>query len=146
MTQRSAMTLDELKVYQMAMDLGEKVWADVMRWDHFAQNAIWRQLVKAADSIAANLSEGYGRFHYLENRHFSYCSRGSLFETKTWLTKTARRGLISSDAFAAYETDINQIGRLLNAYIKSIGESTQSLRVRESGPDYLSDSPSPNDY
>lgn len=129
------MTLDDLKVYQLAMELGERVWGDVSNWDHFAKDTVGKQLVKTADSVAANLSEGYGRYHYLENRHFSYYSRGSLFETKTWLTKAARRGLIPNEAFAAYENDINQIGRMLNAYIKSIGAASQ--QVRESGSDYL---------
>jgi four helix bundle protein len=141
------MTLDELKVYQMSMDLGERVWNDVIRWNRFSQDTVGRQLVKAADSIAANLSEGYGRYHYLENRHFSYYSRGSLYETRTWLTKAMRRGLISSEVFAAYENDINSIGRMLNAYIKSIGEGAP--KVRESGSDYLpsnDQSPMTNDY
>ena len=60
-------------------------------------------------------------------------------QLETWLTKAARRGLISTESCATYETDITQIGRMLNAYIKSIGENTQSLRVRESSPDYLPD-------
>jgi len=133
------MTLDELKVYQMAMDLGDRVWKDVMHWDHFQQNTIGRQLVRSADSIAANISEGYGRYHYRENRQFSYYSRGSLFETKTWLTKAVKRGLTTGEAFVVYENDINQIGRMLNAYIKSIGETPQA--VHECSPDYLPDSP-----
>jgi four helix bundle protein len=142
---RSPMTLDELKVYQLAMDLGERAWSEVVGWDRFAQDTVGRQLARAADSIAANLSEGYGRYHYRENRNFSYYSRGSLFETRTWLTKAAKRGLISQDSFAAYDTDINLIGRMLNAYIKSIGAETQPLRVRESVPEYPPESPLSND-
>jgi four helix bundle protein len=95
------MTLDELKIYQMSMGLGERVWTDVIRWNRFSRDIVGRQLVKASDSIAANLSEGYGRYHYLENRHFSYYSRGSLYETRTWLTKAMRRGLISSIDFSS---------------------------------------------
>jgi len=37
------------------------------------------------DSIAANLSEGFGRYHYKEKKNFSYYSIGSLYETKTWI-------------------------------------------------------------
>ena len=69
-----------------------------------------------------------------------------MFETKTWLTKASKRGLISPDAFAVYEANINLIGRMLNAYIKSIGDSDS---VRETPPDYLPDfapSPRTNDY
>lgn len=79
------MLLEELKVYQLSMDLGEKVWNIVQHWNWFAKDTVGKQLVKATDSIAANLSEGFGRYHYLEAKHFGYYSRGSLYETKTWL-------------------------------------------------------------
>lgn len=29
------MRLDEFKVYQMAMEIGEQVWAIVIKWDYF---------------------------------------------------------------------------------------------------------------
>jgi four helix bundle protein len=54
------MKLEELQVYQIAMDTGEKVWGIVNKWDYFSKDTIGKQLVKAADSMAANLSEGYG--------------------------------------------------------------------------------------
>ena len=54
-----------------------------------------KQLVRSADSVAANLSEGFGRFFYKENRRFCYFSRGSLYETFTWIEKAHNRGLIS---------------------------------------------------
>ena len=131
------MTLDELKVYQLAMGLGERVWQAVQPWDFFAKDTVGRQLVKAADSIAANLSEGFGRFHYRENRQFGYYSRGSLFETRTWLKKAANRNLISKTSHDTFDRDIAQIGRMLNAYIKSIGPDTGV--VKDPPADYSTD-------
>ena len=32
------MTLEELEVYRLAMDIGERVWAEVVRWDFFAND------------------------------------------------------------------------------------------------------------
>jgi four helix bundle protein len=52
------MELDELRVYQLAMDVGERVWEAVDGWSYFAKDTVGKQLVKAADSVAANLSEG----------------------------------------------------------------------------------------
>ena len=121
------MTLEELNVYQLAMDIGERVWAEVCPWDFFAKDTVGKQLVRAADSVAANLSEGFGRFHFKENKQYGYYSRGSLFETKTWLAKAMKRNLISQETFAAFECDLNQLGRMLNAYIKSIGTSATSV-------------------
>lgn len=103
------------------MKLAESVWKDVMRWDAFEKDTIGKQLIRSCDSIAANLSEGLGRYHYKETRNFSYYSRGSLFETRTWLTKSMNRGLISQENFDDYTSLLDQIGKMINGYIKSIG-------------------------
>ena len=56
--------------------------------------------MEAADSIAANISEGHGRYFFKENRNFCYYARGSLVETKTWLFKARTRNLIPEDEFS----------------------------------------------
>jgi four helix bundle protein len=114
--------LEELQTYQLAMEMADKIWDIVIKWDYFAKDAVGKQLVKAADSIAANLSEGYGRFYYKENKQFCYYSRGSLYETKTWLTKAHNRKLLTDDDFAAFQKNIDTIGIKLNNYINSIGK------------------------
>jgi len=117
------MKLDELNVYKMSMEMAERIWEIVLKWDYFQKDTMGKQLVRAADSIAANLSEGFGRYHYKENVNFSYYSRGSLFETKTWLTKAHNRKLIPDDSFESFITEIDDIGIKLNNYIKSIGKT-----------------------
>jgi four helix bundle protein len=118
------MKLEELQVYQLAMDLGESIWEIVIAWNYFEKDTIGKQLVRAADSVAANLSEGFGRFFYKENKQFCYYSRGSLYETKTWLTKAKNRKLITVDQFESFTKDIDLIGKKLNSYIKSIGKQS----------------------
>ena len=118
------MKLEELQVYNLSMDLAEKIWDIVIRWDYFQKDTIGKQLVRAADSIASNLSEGFGRYHYKESVNFSYYSRGSLYETKTWLTKATNRKLIQPDSFNTFMEEIDNIGIKLNNYIKSIGRTS----------------------
>lgn len=120
------MKLEDLQVYQLSMDIGEKVWEIVDKWNYFSKDIPIvigsKQLVRAVDSVAANLSEGFGRFHFKENKHFAYYARGSLYETKTWLTKAHNRKLINDEEFQLLQTDINSIGVKLNNYINSIGK------------------------
>jgi len=85
-------------------------------------DTLGKQFVRAADSVAANLSEGFGRFYYKENKQFCYYSRGSLYETLTWLTKAQNRGLIKEEDFHSMRKDIDTIGLKLNNYINSIGK------------------------
>ena len=115
------MKLEELKVYELSMELGERVWSIVEKWDYFAKGTIGKQLVRSVDSVAANLSEGFGRFHFKDSRNFNYYSRGSLYETKTWIKKAKNRSLIEEEDYSKFVEDINLIGKMLNSYIKSIG-------------------------
>jgi len=119
------MQLEELRVYSLSMEIAEDIWLIVREWDYFTKDTIGKQLVRAVDSIAANLSEGYGRYHYREKINFSYYSRGSLYETKTWLQKAYNRKLLTDDSYDLFTDLINDIGVRLNNYIKSTAKSTQ---------------------
>ena len=125
------MKLEELRVYQLSMNMAEEVWEIVIKWDYFAKDTIGKQLIKSADSVAANLSEGFGRFFYKEERQFCYYSRGSIFETKTWLTKASNRNLITIEEFEKFMKEINDIGVKLNNYINSIGNKNSELNKTE---------------
>lgn len=115
------MNLEELQVYNLSMEIAERVWNMVYKWNYFEKDTIGKQLIRAIDSVAANLSEGYGRFHYKENKNFCYYSRGSLYESKTWITKAFNRKLMTKEDFESLKNEINTIAVKLNNYIKSIG-------------------------
>ena len=74
--------LENLKVYQLAMEVGELVYNTTHTWDYFNKKSLGDQYLRAADSIALNIAEGYGRFHYKDNKNFCWYARGSLFETR----------------------------------------------------------------
>lgn len=124
-------TLEEFKVYNLALKLGERVWVLVVSWNHFEKETIGKQLVRACDSIAANLSEGLSRYHVNEIKNFSYYSRGSLFEVKTWLTKAHNRNLIDAGDFQGMMGELEIIGKMLNRYIATLKTSnlTESKRL-----------------
>lgn len=114
-------SLEKLKVYQNAMQIGEECWNLVEKWESFARQTLGNQLVRSADSIAANIAEGYGRYSFKENKLFCYYARGSLYETRTWIHKAHKRGLMSEEAFQSLIENIDSCGRMLNAYIRTIG-------------------------
>jgi four helix bundle protein len=119
-------SLEDFKTCHRAMELGEEVWSVVSSWNYFERDTVGKQLVRAVDSIAANLSEGLGRYHFKEIKNFSYYSRGSLFETTTWLTKAANRKLIEQSKFDQLISELEIIGKMINTYIKSIGDVDDS--------------------
>jgi len=115
--------LEDLEIYQLSMEIGEKIWTMVEGWDYLSKRTIGSQLIRAADSIAANISEGFGRYHYKEAKQFTYYARGSLFETKTWLTKANKRNFLKQSEFDQIINKINALGVKLNNYLKSIGRN-----------------------
>jgi four helix bundle protein len=114
--------LEDFKAHTLAMEIGEEVWDVVIKWGYFEKDTVGKQFVKAVDSIAANLSEGLGRYHYREAKNFAYYSRGSLFETRTWLQKSQTRKLITEEHSSSIDSRLNILGRMINTYINSIGD------------------------
>jgi len=117
----SAIRIEDLEVYQLSELFANEIWETVIAWDYFAKDTVGKQIVRAADSISANIAEGFGRFHYKENKNFCYFSRGSLIETKSWLIKSKTRKLIKEEQFDVLIAKLELIHIKLNTYIKYIG-------------------------
>ena len=66
--------LEDVIVYQRAMELGEKINEIVEKWEWFKLKTIGIQWVRSTDSIAANIAEGVGRYFYKEKLVFLYLS------------------------------------------------------------------------
>lgn len=120
------MGINNLSVYKRSMRLAEEIWAEVEDWPSFAQYAIGEQLVQSADSIAANISEGHGRYHFGENRQCCYYARGSLQDPLTGLQKAKSRDLISDEQFKRLSDELVEIRQMLNGFIHSIGKNQNS--------------------
>ena len=113
--------IEELEVYMLAEAFSNEIWDIIVDWNIFARDTLGKQVCRSADSISANIAEGYGRFHFKENKNFCYYSRGSILETKSFLRKMKHRNLISEDKFQALFEKLNIIHLKLNIYIKYIG-------------------------
>lgn len=114
--------LEELDIYKLSLEIAEEVYSIMSKWNFFDKDTLGKQLIRSIDSIGANISDGYGRYHFQENKHFCYFARGSLFESKTWLQKSYNRNLISLEVYDDLTKRIDLLHIKLNAYIKSIGK------------------------
>jgi len=117
------MKLNDLKIYNQAIGVGESIWEIVSKWDYFSRDTMGKQLVRLTDSIAANISEGFGRYHFKDNRNFLYYARGSLYETSTWIFKAHKRKLIEETKYNELIDEFKDLGIKLNNYINTIGKN-----------------------
>lgn len=115
--------LEDLEIYRMAEDFSDQIWEICIKWDYFVRDTVGKQLVRAADSIPANIAEGFGRFHYKENKNFCYYARGSLEETRNWIRRAYRRNLLKEEQIILCKKFMDSFPKKLNAYIKSIGKN-----------------------
>ena len=83
--------LNDLTSYKTAFSFLNTVWDIVIKWDYFARDTIGKQFVNAADSISANIAEGFGRYHKKDKIKFYYYSLGSVKECTDWLNKAKVR-------------------------------------------------------
>lgn len=111
--------LSKLDVYRLSEELADMIWSDFDKWDKKVQNTVGYQIIRAADSIAANIAEGYGRFTRLDRKRFYIYARGSFEETKTWLRKLIRRDIIANEKAKKYKLLIEELGPKLNGFINS---------------------------
>ena len=120
--------VEGLEVYQLSETFSDKIWSIVDGWDYFLKRNLGSQMTRAADSISANIAEGYGRHFFGESKNFYFYARWSVLESRAWLGKCNRRKLITDVEYKELleETDVI-LAKLIN-YIKFVQKQQQKLK------------------
>jgi four helix bundle protein len=130
----------KLIVWQRAMELFELVWAVV-----FTENRIdfklRSQLADAAQSVSANISEGYGRRSLNEYIQFLYYALGSIAETMTRVIGLKQTRQIPDARFRDvdvlhYEVE-NRLLRLIEKLEQKRDDEDWVARIAEDPEEYI---------
>ena len=117
------LTLEKFDAYNTAYELSNYVWDVVQEWENFSKWTIGKQLVEAADSISANIAEGFGRYHKKDKiRHYRY-SAGSTQESLDWTKKSVQRGLLNDEQAAVILNKLDALPFEINRLIKYTREN-----------------------
>jgi four helix bundle protein len=122
----SRTNFENLRVYKLSEELADTIWDIVIRWDSFAKDTVGKQIVRSADSVGANISEGTGRGSFQDNRRFVRTARGSLNETQHFLRRAFKRKLLSKQDVEKLKPIVDNLAPQLNSYLKSIGSMRDS--------------------
>lgn len=123
------LTLNDLSSYKIAFNLSNYIWKVVIKWNYFEKETVGKQFVRAADSISANISEGFGRYTKKDKIKFFRISQGSIKEALDWNEKSKTRGLISQEEYDKILTELLQLEREINQLIKFTNEKLTILTV-----------------
>lgn len=130
----TVMNLDQLEVWTRAKDFAVAIYKEVV--PHLPSDEKWnliQQLKRAAQSIPANIAEGHGRYHFLDNVRFCYIARGSLTEVQSHLTLSHDLGYLPDEIYNRMTSDAESIGRQLNNYIAYLKRSKQGEKEFPAG-------------
>ncbi len=114
-----AVLFENLRVLQAAEEVADELWKLVVKWDQFQRDTVGKQMVRAVDSVGANIAEAFGRFHYGEKLQFLYYARGSLYETKYWLNRGRSRNLFTEEVANEIAQKLSKIAHQLNTFVKT---------------------------
>jgi four helix bundle protein len=110
--------LETLQIWQRTIEFTVRICKEVIpklppeeKWN------LSHQIRRSVQSIPANIAEGYGRYHYLDNIRFCYIARGSLEETFSHLVIAYRLKYIPDPLYQDLAGEMTRIRQMLNGYI-----------------------------
>jgi four helix bundle protein len=117
--------LNDIEAYKLAFHLSNYVWEVVIKWNHFQKSTVGEQFITAADSISANIAEGFGRYFKKDKIKFYRYSYGSIKECFDWNEKAKVRKLISEEEYNKIFSDLQVLPKKLHSLIKFTNEKLQ---------------------
>lgn len=110
--------LNDISAYKTAFNLTNYVWKVVIEWDYFAKDTVGKQFVRAVDSIASNIAEGFGRYGKKDKIVFYRYSYGSIKESLNWNEKAKVRKLLTTEDYNHILEELSKLPREINSLIK----------------------------
>jgi four helix bundle protein len=126
--------LESLRIYEISVSLADEIWQEVCQWKDFEKRGLGRQLTEAADSVGANIAEGYGRYFFKDRIVFLYYARGSAFETQYWLERAFSRKLFPQEKHVLWMKQIEELLPQINGYIGKQREELRKSKAHSESP------------
>ncbi len=118
----------DLRVWQEAMRLVEEVYRVTDLLPDGERFVLVAQMRRAAISVPSNIAEGYGRDGRRDYRRHVRIATGSLCELETQLVIAGRLGYVTREQAADAWTLIQNLGKMLHALARKLGQSPPSPR------------------
>jgi len=118
--------LEDLEVYKLARELSKIGWEIYEVFDWQMRKIIGNQFIESTDSVGANISEGYGRFHYLDKIKFYYNARASLNECNDyWIELLYERRKTTEEDYKNFKDTAQKLLVKVNNLISATFQKTK---------------------
>jgi four helix bundle protein len=127
MKDRKLNTFEDLDCWKACRDLRDFVAKEIFPLlPNDERYRLGDQALRAARSTTANIAEGHGRFHYLDNAKFCSNARGSCYEVLDHLITANDEGLIDKELLEQGRILVTNAAKLLNGYMKYLKRAAKS--------------------
>jgi len=110
---------EELIAWQEARKLVNQIY-DITDRDRLKDLGLANQIQKAAVSVMANISEGFGRYSFKDSKQFFTMARGSVSEVQSHLYVMLDRKMISESSFNDIYEQAAKTSKLINGLIRNV--------------------------
>ena len=127
MKDRKLKTFEDLDCWKACRDLRDFVVKEIFPLlPNDERYRLGDQVLRAARSTTANIAEGYGRFHYLDNAKFCSNARGSCYEVLDHLITANDEGFINKEPLEKGRILVTNAAKLLNGYMNYLKRAAKS--------------------
>ena len=116
------MKLSDVEAYRISFRLSNYVWSVVMKWEYFERSHIGGQFTNAADSISANIAEGWGRYGKKDKVKHYRISLGEATECLDWNQKSKVRMLLKNEEYDHILAELQKLPKAINSLIRFTNE------------------------
>ena len=131
-------TFEDLEAYKAGRQFRVAMYAVSRRLPAFEKFELASQVRRAAVSLTNNISEGHGRFHFLDQIKFMLQARGSLRELIDDLNVCEDEKYLPPPEVANLKQEGWHVLRLLNGYLRWLRDckADQTLALHETAIPY----------
>lgn len=137
MSYNSFKTFEDLECWKACRELrlfvSEEVIPSLPKEEKFR---LGDQFIRASRSSTANIAEGYGRYHYMDNAKFCSNSRGSCWEVLDHLITAHDEELIPTEILSKGREIVNTAVKLTNGYMNYLKRASKGQTVKEPPASY----------
>ena len=115
-----AFKFEQLRTWQLSMDLAERMFAIVERFPPKEKYNLSSQSVRSADSVSLNIAEGSTGLSDPEQIKFLGYANRSALEVVSCLFKARRRNYIDDSTFVEMYKEYEKLSRMIQSQITSL--------------------------
>lgn len=118
-------------MWQLSSQLSKEIAQLVKTFPRFEEYRLTQDIIRAARSIPSNISEGFGRFHFLEKIQFYNIAKGSTTEVQNHVIEARNNNYILEDTKIKYLNRYHVVEVKLNNLIASTVRAKKRAKEKQ---------------